>query len=138
MHSTDVNDQCYLMDTTCVHTAANFGDCDRIQLVIRLLLNRNRLNTPVRISIQPKLLDQPHNQRLWMDQHILTWLNQANKHLDQCGCDLGDIGTSFDKGIKNLYKSYIALENTYRRTYSSAIEKRLNTINGWLENLEGM
>lgn len=79
MHSTDVNDQCYLMDTTSVHTAANFGDCDRIQLVIRLLLNRNRLNTPVRISIQPKLLDQPHNQRLWMDQHILTWLNQANK-----------------------------------------------------------
>lgn len=59
-------------------------------------------------------------------------------HLDQCGCDLGDIGTQFDKGIKNLYKSYVALENTYRRTYSSAIEKRLNTINGWLENLEGM
>jgi hypothetical protein len=59
-------------------------------------------------------------------------------HLDQAECDLGDIGTSFDKGIKNLYKSYVALENTYRLTYSSAIEKRLNTINGWLENLEGM
>jgi hypothetical protein len=59
-------------------------------------------------------------------------------HLDQCGCDLGDIGTSFDKGIKNLYKSYVALENTYRHTYSSAVKKRLNIINGWLENLGGM
>jgi len=59
-------------------------------------------------------------------------------HLDQCGCDLGDIGTSFDKGIKNLYKSYVALENTYRHTYSSAVKKRLNIINGWLESLGGM
>ena len=59
-------------------------------------------------------------------------------YLDQYECDLGDPGTSFEKGIKNLYKSYIALENTYRRTYSSGIEKKLNIINGWLENLEGM
>ena len=59
-------------------------------------------------------------------------------YLDQSGCDLGEPGTSFKKGVKNMYKSYIALENTYRRTYSSGIEKKLNIINGWLENLEDM
>jgi hypothetical protein len=59
-------------------------------------------------------------------------------YLDQSGCDLGDPGTSFEKGLKNMYKSYIALENNYRLTYSSSIKRRLNTINGWLENLEGM
>jgi hypothetical protein len=59
-------------------------------------------------------------------------------HLDQSECDLGDVGTNFEKGLKNMYKSYIALENNYRLTYSSAIKRRLNAINGWLENLEGM
>ena len=59
-------------------------------------------------------------------------------YLDDAGCDLGDIGTSFEKGLKNMYRSYIALENNYRLTYSSAIKRRLNAINGWLENLEGM
>jgi len=65
------------------------------------------------------------------EEHLHTYL-------DQSGCDLGDPGTNFKKGIKNMYKSYLALENTYRHVYSSAIEKRLNIINGWLENLEDM
>ena len=59
-------------------------------------------------------------------------------YLDQSECDLGDVGTNFEKGLKNMYKSYIALENNYRLTYSLAIKRRLNTINGWLDNLEGM
>ena len=59
-------------------------------------------------------------------------------HLDESGCDLGDSGTKFEKGVKQMYKSYIALENTYREIYSTAIQRRISKINGWIENLDDM
>ena len=59
-------------------------------------------------------------------------------HLDESGCDLGDSGTIFEKGVKQMYKSFIAVENTYREIYSTAIQKRISKINGWIENLDDM
>lgn len=67
------------MNAGSVHTAANFGNKIRFQLVIRKLLNRIELQEPVDISITiPKNVDQ-EDCRYIFDQTISPWLNNANK-----------------------------------------------------------
>ena len=77
MYPTVADNICYHMDTSRIHTAANFGYKDRIQLVIRKLLTRHKLKDPVLIKIRP--VDKPHNLRYLFDKHFLIWLNKANK-----------------------------------------------------------
>jgi hypothetical protein len=77
MYPTLVDDCCYLMDTARVHTAANFGYVDRIQLVIRKLLHNVQLKDPV--NVKAKLIDPPYNVRFIFDQTVSVWLNLANK-----------------------------------------------------------
>ena len=77
MYPTVADNICYHMDTSRIHTAANFGYKDRIQLVIRKLLTRHKLKNPVLIKIRPA--DKPHNLRYLFDKHFLIWLNKANK-----------------------------------------------------------
>lgn len=56
--------------------------------------------------------------------------------LDRGGYDLGDAGTKFEKGVKGLYKSYMAIENAYRAMYSSAVHRKIIQIWGWVNNLD--
>lgn len=77
MYPTLVDDCCYLMDTARVHTAANFGYMDRIQLVIRKLLHNVQLKDPVNVKL--KLIDPPYNWRYLFDQTVSVWLNLTNK-----------------------------------------------------------
>lgn len=79
MYATQVNNKCYLMNTDRIHTAANFGYKDRIQLVIRKLLIHHPLKNSCHVHIKPAVLDEPFNQRRLFDEHILCWLNLANK-----------------------------------------------------------
>ena len=74
---------CYHMDTSRIHTAANFGYKDRIQLVIRKLLTRHKLKDPVLIKIRP--VDKPHNLRYLFDKHFFIG-NKANRkgHNQRC------------------------------------------------------
>ena len=81
MYATQVDNVCYHMDTARIHTAVNFGYQDRIQLVVRQLLNRPQLNHVSHVHLRPRVLDEPYNQRNLFDQHILTWLNTANKRM---------------------------------------------------------
>jgi hypothetical protein len=67
----------YEMDAGCKHSAANFGHIDRIQLVVRHLLNRNVLVNPVDVKIVLKI-DTP-DFRYQFDSTISPWLNRANK-----------------------------------------------------------
>ena len=57
-------------------------------------------------------------------------------YLDEHQFDIGDPGTPFEKGLKKMYKSYIAIENTYRYIYSTNISRRIHKIYGWLTNLD--
>jgi len=57
-------------------------------------------------------------------------------YLDDHYFDIGDLGTPFEKGVKKMYKSYIALENRYRSIYTTAINRRIHKIYGWLVNLD--
>lgn len=77
MYPTLVDNCCYLMDTSRIHTAVNFGYLDRIQLVIRKLLDRNQLQNPTHVKI--KAIDAPYNLRYLFDQTFSIWLNKANK-----------------------------------------------------------
>lgn len=66
----------YNMNAGVVHSAANFGNTDRVQLVVRQLLLKNKLEDPVTISIVSK---QPSGYRFLFDNTVSPWLNSANK-----------------------------------------------------------
>ena len=51
MHKLEQNGIWYSMDTSCIHSAANFGRSARVQLVIRHLLKTNKLIIPIPITI---------------------------------------------------------------------------------------
>jgi hypothetical protein len=67
----------YHMDAGKLHTAANFGATDRIQIVIRQLLRRNQLINPVHIKLTIK--SSAVDFRYQFDSTISPWLNRANK-----------------------------------------------------------
>jgi len=68
----------YKMDTGLRHSAANFGNRIRYQLVIRELLNRFDLKDPISVKLI-SLIDDPDEVRFIFDDNISPWLNRANK-----------------------------------------------------------
>jgi hypothetical protein len=67
----------YLMDAGRKHSAANFGTCSRIQLVVRKLLPAPNIAYPINVSIKLKILTD--NRRFIFDDVISPWLNRAYK-----------------------------------------------------------
>lgn len=68
----------YTMNAGPKHTAANFGNIDRIQLVVRQLFTRTELTDPIEIKI---VLKKPTvDFRYQFDNTISTWLNYAQKN----------------------------------------------------------
>lgn len=67
----------YSMDAGKLHTAANFGQVPRRQLVVRKLLLRNVLTDPVKLEITNK--ETAFDYRYQFDHRISPWLNMANK-----------------------------------------------------------
>jgi hypothetical protein len=68
----------YDMDAAHIHSAVNFGRTLRVQLVVRKLLLRNKLKSPVPISIVASGLE-PDHARYAFDNRMSEWLNHANK-----------------------------------------------------------
>jgi hypothetical protein len=69
----------YAMDAGPRHSAANFGQVPRIQLVVRKLLQLNELRNPVKIKLAATRLDND-DARFFFDQTVSVWLNRANKN----------------------------------------------------------
>jgi len=65
----------YEMDAGRPHTAANFGEYKRIQLVVRKLLERVNLENPLGVKIIPG----GSNPRYTFDNTISPWLNKLFK-----------------------------------------------------------
>ena len=78
MHKCVCDGQWYDMDAGLLHTAANFGNIPRIQLVVRKLLLLNSLKDPIEIEIIPNSTNQD-DIRYAFDSKLSPWLNQANK-----------------------------------------------------------
>lgn len=68
----------YDMDAGRLHSAVNFNNQPRYQLVVRKLLNNSVLADSKHVSIVAKY--QSANHRFIFDQYISTWLNRANKN----------------------------------------------------------
>ena len=79
MHPTIADGIWYSMDAGWKHSAVNFGNRVRFQLVVRQLLKHNTLHEPVTVTIVPAIED--HNEaRYIFDSVISPWLNLANKN----------------------------------------------------------
>lgn len=77
MFETAQDGQWYDMNAGNLHTAANFGQVPRRQLVVRKLLYRNVLVDPVTIEITNK--NETFDYRYQFDHWLSPWLNMANK-----------------------------------------------------------
>lgn len=93
----------YEMDAGPLHSAVNFGQYERKQLVVRKLLTRNKLKVPVNVFIRAG----GNNARFVFDNTISPWLNRANKR---------GIISNFEH---NLSKVYLKVEEKF----SSELEK---------------
>ena len=65
----------YSMDAGILHSAVNFSDSTRYQLVVRKLLT----NADIQNSINIKIRVQGVDGRYQFDQTLSPWLNRANK-----------------------------------------------------------
>jgi hypothetical protein len=78
MHETTHDGVWYEMDASPKHSAANYGQVPRVQLVVRKLLTNNKLVDPVTVQLTAIRLDNK-DARFCFDQFISGWLNKANK-----------------------------------------------------------
>jgi hypothetical protein len=79
MHPLVADGVWYNMDAGRRHTASNFGNRTRYQLVIRHLLKRNDISNPVKVTVVPAEDLNPDSARFIFDDVISPWLNSANK-----------------------------------------------------------
>ena len=70
-----------------------------------------------------------------LDQYTPECLKE---HHDTYGYDLGSNRDNFDKSLKQMYRSYLLIENHYRDIYRSSIRVKINKLNGWIENFGDM
>lgn len=77
MYQTSEFGRWYSMDAGIKHTAANFGSCDRVQLVVRKLLPAPNIKIPKNVIITLK--NVVVERRFIFDDVISPWLNYAYK-----------------------------------------------------------
>jgi hypothetical protein len=78
MHPLTADGIWYNMDAGFLHTASNFGRCARVQLVVRQLLKKNKLNEPVEVALSTTIADT-NDARFLFDNKLSPWFNEANK-----------------------------------------------------------
>lgn len=76
MYQTIADGYWYEMDAGRLHSAANFGEVNRIQLVVRKLLTKNKIKNPKNIKI---ICVKEDLARYNFDNKISAWLNRNNK-----------------------------------------------------------
>jgi hypothetical protein len=74
MYRTNETGTWYLMDAGRRHSAVNFGSNDRVQLVVRQLLDDNVLKNPIDVDINALVYS-----RFDIDDKLSPWLNTMSK-----------------------------------------------------------
>lgn len=77
MHPLEVDNKVYLMDTSRIHTASNYGYKNRHQLVIRKLLKNAALVEKVKVRLEA--IEDRYNLRYLFDNSFSIALNKLNK-----------------------------------------------------------
>jgi hypothetical protein len=75
MHKTNEIGVWYLMDAGRRHSAVNFGKNNRVQLVVRKLLDDNILKNPIDVDLNADMYS-----RFDMDDKLSPWLNIMSKN----------------------------------------------------------
>lgn len=98
----------YDMDAGPLHSAVNFGQHSRKQLVVRKLLNRNTLTSPTDVYIRAK----GRNARFVFDNTISPWLNRANKQgiITDFETNLSSVYFKIEEKFKEELRSIVPLE----------------------------
>ena len=78
MHPLSTDGIWYEMNAGSRHSAANFGYINRVQLVVRKLLTRNKLIDPIKIKMYYAGKDKD-SVRFMFDDVLSPWLNKSNK-----------------------------------------------------------
>ena len=81
----------YDMDAGKIHTAMSIGEHVRAQLVVRKLLNKNKLQNPVTVKVYGN-----DNPRYKFDNVLSPWLNCANKKGTITNVSIVKFGIQFD------------------------------------------
>jgi hypothetical protein len=94
-----------------LHTATNFGRRDRIQLVVRHLLKKNKLLDPLEITLSTTLANSD-DARFIFDNTLSPWFNEANKLGIINTFSYSPIGIKFniEKSKLDLFKSIVPAE----------------------------
>jgi hypothetical protein len=92
----------YSMDAGRIHTAANFGNRIRFQLVVRKLLSPVVIDNAVHVTIQAKADMEKDDARYIFDSQVSPWLNRANKHRKISNFKVDSAGVSF-----NINRDYL-------------------------------
>ena len=79
MHPISTDGVWYDMNAGLAHTAANFSNRPRYQLVIRKLLTRGKLKDPKNFKLTASAGTEPDDARFIFDDVMSKWLNQVNK-----------------------------------------------------------
>lgn len=77
MHLLEQDGYWYEMDAGRIHVATNFGSIDRLQLVVRKLLEPTSMPNLVEVTIKPS--KPQHDYRYKFDNVVSPWLNRVNK-----------------------------------------------------------
>lgn len=111
LYKTEANGTWYTMDTSPIHSAVNFGNGDRYQLVVRHLLKHTDLKD--RITVEIRLAKMSDRARYIFDQYFSTWLNGAAKKLKIDNFSLlGEQGVKFDVDKKYLQELHELAKKT--------------------------
>jgi hypothetical protein len=100
MYTTTSDGFWYLMDTSKIHVASNFGSVDRIQLVVRKLLQTSNKTDLIKVIISPSY--QQYDFRYKFDHTWSPWLNLNSKNGNISNFNFNDQTVSF-----NLCRSLI-------------------------------
>jgi hypothetical protein len=92
MHKTEQDGIWYKMDAGVMHTAISVGEHKRVQLVVRELLERNKLVDPVKVWIS--LVG--NNPRYVFDNTLSPWLNKIHKQKLMSNFEAGSTMVKFD------------------------------------------
>jgi hypothetical protein len=116
MYPTTRDGQWYTMDTGRIHSAVNFDRTSRVQLVVRHLLNDNKLEKPVNVKLT-SLITNLDTARFTFDQTISPWLNAANKNGIINNFQDCQLYVTFDIEEKDLAKLNKIVENNFKVEY---------------------
>ena len=99
-----------MMDASKAHTAANFGQFRRVQLVVRKLLERVNLKDPIDVSVIPG----GDNPRYTFDNTLSPWLNNNLKDKTISDFERSDSGINFkmERVLLNEFENIIPIDFT--------------------------